>query len=298
MTALSIDASARLALMACIEGGSPFWTNEIANYGAPLVLSNLRNTFYTGKKNSADRITEYVQTLDFLQLEQELADAHAQLLTPESEAWPAQLEDLANPPFGLIYRGDVSLLRSESISIVGSRNPTSYGVRVANEFASGLADREWTVISGGAYGIDTSAHQGALAAEGRTIAVLGSGLNQRYPTGNERLFKDIELHGLLISEVLPNVHAHPARFLIRNRIIASLSRGTIVVEAAYRSGSLRTARDAAEIFRVVMATPGSITSPASDGCHKLIANREAELVTSIDDVMELVLPLDDARMAT
>ena len=212
MTALSIDASARLTLMACIEGGSSFWTDEVDNYGAPIVLSNLRSNFYTGKKNSADRITEYVQTLDLLQLEQELADAHAQLLTPESEAWPAQLEDLANPPFGLIYRGDVSLMRSESISIVGSRNPTSYGVRIANEFASGLADREWTVISGGAYGIDTSAHQGALAAEGRTIAVLGSGLNQRYPAGNERLFKDIELHGLLISEVLPNVHAHRRDF--------------------------------------------------------------------------------------
>ena len=169
-------------------------------------------------------------------------------------------------------------------------------MRIANEFASGFADRDWTVVSGGAYGIDTAAHKGALAAEGGTIVVLGSGVNQIYPAGNERLFREIEETGLLVSEVLPSVHALPVRFLIRNRIIAALSRGTLVIEAAYRSGSLRTAREAAQILRIVMATPGSISSPASEGCHRLIANREAELVSSVSDVMELVLPLDDARM--
>jgi DNA processing protein len=152
-------------------------------------------------------------------------------------------------------------------------------------------DRGWIVVSGGAYGIDSAAHRGAILAEGQTIAVLGSGVNAVFPSGNEGLFREIMENGLLVSEVLPNVHAIPARFLIRNRLIAAISRATVVVEAAFRSGSLRTARDAAEIFRPVMAVPGPITSPTSDGCHRLIGERSAEIVTSVADLMELVGPL-------
>ncbi len=293
---MTSEESARLLLMATIEGGSPFWTKEVKECGAPSVVDRLIDGFYLGGKNSSDRISAHIKTLDVEILRKKISDAGCDLLTPFSQEWPTQVDDLLAPPFGLICKGDKELLTQKSLSIVGSRNPTSYGVKVAGEFAAGFVDRGWIVVSGGAYGIDAAAHRGALAAEGATVVVLGSGMNQTYPAGNEKLFKEIEATGVLISEVLPHVHAHPHRFLIRNRIIAALSRGTLVVEAAYRSGSLRTARDASEIMRMVMAIPGSISSPASEGCHRLIANREAELVSSVSDVMELVMSLDDARM--
>ena len=296
MTAYTEDQKARLILMSAMEGGYPFWTKEVREFGAICVVDRLREGFYKGGKNSADKIAAHIVGTSADILINQLVDAQSVLITPESHEWPKQIEDLAAPPFGLIGRGDISLLEQRSLSIVGSRNPSTYGVRIAGEFAAGFADLDWVVVSGGAYGIDSAAHKGAIVAEGGTIAVLGSGTNEIYPSGNDRLFKEIENHGLLLSEVLPNVHAHPNRFLIRNRLIAALSRGTLVVEAAYRSGSLRTARDAAEIMRVVMAIPGAITSPASEGCHKLIANHEAVLVSSVGDVMELVMRLDDARM--
>ena len=144
-------------------------------------------------------------------------------------------------------------------------------------------------------GIDTHAHRGALAAEGRTFAVLASGVDTLYPKGNESLFLEILENGGLISEVMPLERARPERFLTRNRLIAALSRSTIVVEAAFRSGSLRTAREAAEIMRTVLAIPGPITSPTSDGCHRLIGERCAEIVTSVADAMELI-PSDSCTL--
>jgi DNA protecting protein DprA len=192
------------------------------------------------------------------------------------------------PPIGLIIKGGE--IRERSVAIVGTRNPTTYGARVASEFASGFADRDWAVVSGGAYGIDTHAHRGAIAAEGVTYAVLASGVSINYPAGNERLFNEIAESGALISEVMPKERARPERFLTRNRIIAALSQGTLVVEAAFRSGSLRTARDAAEILRTVMAVPGPINSPTSEGCHRLIGERCAEIVTSVADALELLVP--------
>ena len=141
---------------------------------------------------------------------------------------------------------------------------------------------------GGAYGIDSHAHRGALAAEGKTFAILASGVSVNYPAGNEKLFVDISENGALVSEVMPYERARPDRFLTRNRLIATLSRATIVVEAAFRSGSLRTARNAAELMRTVLAVPGPITSPTSDGCHRLIGERCAEIITSVSDAMELI----------
>jgi len=193
----------------------------------------------------------------------------------------------------LIVKGNIDVLGKfeQSISIVGTRKPSSYGMGVATEFAAGMSGKGWTVVSGGAIGIDACAHRGALSVEGCTVAVLGSGVSSLYPSTHLKLFREIQENGLLISEVLPLTKASSSRFLIRNRLIAALSKGTLVVEAAVRSGSLRTARDAAEILRQVMAIPGEITSSTSDGCHRLIADHTAELVTSVDDLMELVGPL-------
>ncbi len=212
-------------------------------------------------------------------------------LTPEDSDWPSQLNDLSAPPVLLFVRGHRSLLSQRSLAIVGTRNPTAYGVKMASEFATGFVDRKWAIVSGGAYGIDSAAHKGALIAEGVTIAVTAAGLDFPYPAGNQRLFDEIVESGALISEYLPGVTARPHRFLVRNRLIAALSKGTLVVEADFRSGSLRTARDAAELMRPVMAIPGLITSPTSDGCHRLIGERRAELVTSVADAHELMSSL-------
>lgn len=212
-------------------------------------------------------------------------------LTPEDEHWPTLLNDLAAPPLGIFVKGEVSILQSTSLAIVGTRNPTPYGVRNAQEFATGFVDRGWAIVSGGAYGIDSAAHKGALIAEGSTIAVTASALDSPYPAGNQRLFDEIVENGAIITEYLPGSHARPHRFLIRNRLIAALSRGTVVIEAAFRSGSLRTARDASDLLRPVMAIPGPINAPTSEGCHRLIGERSAELVTSVADAYELLTSL-------
>ena len=284
---------ARAVLFSCIEGGSGFWSDEISAYGPESVNEKLISGGYVEDKHSAGKIAERVKSQNGGAVIEEIARSGAFFLTPEDADRPKQLDDLKASPIALIVKGERELLNdlALSISIVGTRNPTPYGSRIAADFAASACDRNFAIISGGAYGIDACAHRGALAAEGMTVAVLAGGISRNYPAGHEQLFVEIAETGLLISEVMPQVSALPARFLIRNRIIAALSRGTIVVEAAFRSGSLRTAREASEIFRPVMAVPGPINSPTSEGSHRLITDRCAELVSSIGDVMELVMPL-------
>jgi DNA processing protein len=279
----------QLILFAAIEGGSKFWSSELARFGADELLERIVGNIYTAERKSAEKIRDRIFQSNFHQLMGEISDCGARFITAESQEWPAALNDLAAPPIGLVVKGKE--VQGNCVSIVGTRNPTTYGARIASEFAAGFVDRDWTVVSGGAYGIDTHAHRGAIAAEGITVAILGSGVAVNYPAGNEKLFNEISESGSLISEVMPSEKARQDRFLTRNRLIAALSKGTIVVEAAFRSGSLRTARDAAEIFRTVMAVPGPITSPTSDGCHRLIGERCAEIVTSVSDAMELLMPL-------
>jgi DNA processing protein len=291
MTPYSEDEIARLQLLASIEGNSKYWTHEVSLHGAIEVIHGIKLRRYPPNHHAAEKIADRLESLSIQSLLEQLTNTF--LLTPESPDWPPQLDDLAAPPFALIGLGVRELLQktSKSIGIVGTRNPTQYGSRIATEFAAALADQEWAIISGGAFGIDSAAHRGALVVEGETIAILGGGVKSIFPSGNDRLFSEIVEHGLLLSEVLPTVPAVPHRFLIRNRLIAALSRGTLVVEAAHRSGSLRTARDAIELLRPVMAIPGPIHSPTSEGCHRLINERKAELVSSVDEVLELLSPL-------
>ena len=274
-----------LRLFHAIDPGDKFWINEIASVGPESVIEKIENDCYPSKKRSIGRIQERLKR-PISDLVKEIEDAGGKFISQGDSEWPHALNDLISPPIGLIVRGD--LPSCNSVSIVGTRNPTTYGARVASDFAAGFVDRSVEVISGGAYGIDTHAHRGALAAEGRTFAVLASGISINYPAGNERLFEEIAESGGLVSEVMPKEKARPERFLTRNRIIAALSRCTIVVEAAFRSGSLRTARDAAEMLRYVLAVPGPISSPTSDGCHRLIGERCAEIVTSVPDAMEFI----------
>ena len=279
----------RLALFSAIEAGNSYWARQVAEFGIAMVYEHLALGLYDATKYGA--ISQAINTFNADESLAAIAQSGGVFITPEDLGWPMRVNQLAIPPLGLIVKGDISILNNPSLAIVGTRNPTPYGVRLAGDFAAGFVDRQWDIISGGAYGIDTAAHRGALVAEGRTIAVIASGIDVQYPAGNARLFDEICESGAIVSEVMPGVTAMPHRFLIRNRLIAALSLSTLVVEAAFRSGSLRTARDAAELLRPVMAIPGPISSPSSEGCHRLIGERAAELVTSVADAMELISAL-------
>lgn len=277
---------ALLRLFHATDPGDKFWSREIAEKSPEEVLDEIEAGKYSTSKRSIERVQKRLKDRSLDSLLEEISLSGGEFIGRGTSKWPHSLDELVSPPLGIIVKGLIP--RCNSIALVGTRNPTTYGARIASEFASGFADREIEVISGGAYGIDTHAHRGAIAAEGRTTAVLASGISTKYPAGNERLFEEISANGSLISEVMPNEKARPERFLTRNRLIAGLSRATIVVEAAFRSGSLRTAHDASELMRIVLAVPGPITSPTSDGCHRLIGERCAEIVTSVSDAMEFL----------
>jgi DNA processing protein len=223
------------------------------------------------------------------------------VLVPGDPEWPARLswgvDEMAGdvkelaPPWALFARGAAPLAAAtdRSVALVGARAASPYGVHVAGEIAFGLSEAGWSVVSGGAFGIDAAAHRGALAARSApTVAVLACGLDVVYPRANDRLLTQVAQEGLLVSEVPPGSAPTRVRFLVRNRLIAALSRGTVVVEAAHRSGSLSTATRANEIRRQVMAVPGPVTSATSAGCHEWIRTGKAALVTSAAQVLELV----------
>jgi DNA processing protein len=218
------------------------------------------------------------------------------LVCPGDAEWPESLNDLRDrTPLALWVRGPASLRdgTARSVALVGSRAATPYGNQIAAELAVDLGDRGWASVSGGAYGIDAAAHRGSLAAGVPTIAVLACGVDVSYPSGNRGLFEDIAREGLLVSEWPPGASPTRLRFLWRNRVIAALARGTVVVEMGHRSGARRTCTEASNIGRHVMAVPGPVTSAVSVGCHALLRTREAECVTSARDVLELVSPLGD-----
>ncbi len=224
------------------------------------------------------------------------------LLTPDDPRWPGALGDLGPAaPFALWVRGqhDLAALATRSVAVVGARAATSYGEHVATRLATGLVERGFTVVSGGAYGIDAAAHRGAVAAGGPTVALLAGGVDRFYPQGNHDLLRRVvEDAGAVVSEVPPGSAPFRQRFLARNRLIAAMSRATVVVEAAWRSGALSTARRAAELLRPVGAVPGPVTSMASGGCHVLLRDGLATCVTDADEVAELAGDLgDDAAPA-
>jgi DNA processing protein len=177
------------------------------------------------------------------------------------------------------------------VSMVGSRAATGYGAHIAGEIAADLGEAGWTIVSGGAYGIDAAAHRGARATRAITIAVLACGVDYPYPAGHADLFADIAAAGLVVSEWPPGCHPARLRFLTRNRVIAALTCGTVIVEAGERSGALNTARHAADLGRPLMAVPGPVTSPQSAGCHRIIRDWGASCVTCAADIVEMLTPL-------
>ncbi len=216
------------------------------------------------------------------------------LICPADPEWPAGLDELGPArPYALWLRGhaDLSQACPRSVSMVGSRAATGYGTHVTHEIAADLGERGWAIVSGGAYGIDAAAHRGALATGAITIAVLACGVDYPYPAGHAGLFAEIAAQGLVISEWPPGRHPARLRFLIRNRTIAALSGGTVIVEAGERSGALNTARHAAQLGRPLMAVPGPVTSAQSAGCHRIIRDWGATCVTRADDIIEMLSPL-------
>lgn len=243
---------------------------------------------------SATPLARYLTRLPRVDPGRDVAVAHrcgAAVLRPGDPDWPTGVQDLAAPPFCLFVRGDTRLLSRLSeagVAMVGARASTPAGEATALELAAGVAEAGFVVVSGAAYGIDAAAHQGALAAGRPTVAVLAGGVERAYPPRNAALIARIATDGAVVAEVPPGSAPTRTRFLQRNRLIATMTAGTVVVEAGLRSGSLNTARTAADHLRPVGVVPGSVRSPMSAGCHQACRDGYAVLVTDSDEVLELV----------
>jgi DNA processing protein len=309
--ALAAVRRARAWLTRAAEPGSVAFWNFVEQAGPVDAVRLLR----------AEQAPAAVQALVGIRAQQDasLADLRragrcgGRLVIPEDDEWPAaslhaltvasagtspeseEMKDRTKapvPPVALWVRGPGQLAEvvDRSVALVGSRASTAYGEHVAGDLAHRLGERGWTVVSGGAYGIDAAAHRGALAAGAPTVAVLACGIDRVYPSGNGALLERIAQEGSVVSEWPPGAAPHRHRFLVRNRLIAALTRGTVVVEAAARSGAQATARRARRLGRPVMAVPGPVTSAMSVGCHELLRDGTlgAVLVASAAHVLEEV----------
>ena len=208
------------------------------------------------------------------------------ILTMQDADYPVRLRNIYEPPCLLYVKGQLPLIDEEvAIAMVGTRKATPYGKETAEELAYAMAKQGALIVSGGAYGIDTSAHRGALRAGAKTVALLGCGMDVIYPAGNEWLYRDVAASGALLTEYPPGTPPLPQHFPVRNRIISGLCLATVVVEAPERSGALITAHTALEQGREVFAVPGPIKAPMSRGCNRLIADGEAHLVADTADVL-------------
>lgn len=298
---------ARVALSRLSEPGEPRLAALVAELGAEQVHALLR-----AERDVRGVYTDVAQRLTEVDPARDLADADARgfrFVCPGDAEWPGDaLGSLGSagtahgrggPPLGLWLRGPLRLdeVTARSVAIVGSRSATTYGAEVAGRMAAQLAEAGVTVVSGAAYGIDVAAHRGALAGGGPTVAVLACGVDRVYPAGNQGVIDHLARHALVVSEVPPGCAPTKLRFLSRNRLIAALAAGTVVVEAAVRSGALSTAGWATRMGRVLMGVPGPVTSAPSEGVHELIRRGDAHLVTSAEHVLELVGPVGSFLVA-
>ncbi|MFJ8594778.1 DNA-processing protein DprA [Streptomyces sp. NPDC093598] len=283
----------RVLLTRVIEPGDEVGGRWVRQFGVGEVVRRLREGGVALPGVSGKRWAGLVARAEAARPRRDLEAARAagvRFVSPGGAEWPGQLDDLGDTrPLGLWVRGRPSLRMwaLKSVAVVGARACTEYGAHMAATLAAGLAEQGWVVVSGGAYGVDGAAHRGALGAGGATVAVLACGVDRPYPRGHTQLISRIAEQGLVIGELPPGDHPTPSRFLLRNRVIAALTRGTVVVEAAHRSGSLVTARAAQRLGRHTMGVPGPATSGLSAGVHDLLRG-EAALVTDVTDVVELV----------
>ncbi|MFF5883859.1 DNA-processing protein DprA [Streptomyces sp. NPDC012589] len=287
------DLLARVLLTRVFEPGDATGGQWVRERGAPAVARRLRSGGPPLPGVSGRRWAGLLARAERARPRQDLAvarDAGVRFVCPGGAEWPRQLDDLGDArPLGLWVRGPAGLRMwaLRSVAVVGARACTEYGAHMAATLSAGLAESGWIVVSGGAYGVDGAAHRGALASGGATVAVLACGVDRPYPRGHTQLIGRIAEQGLVIGELPPGEHPTQSRFVLRNRVIAALTRGTVVVEAAHRSGSLVTARAAQRLGRHTMGVPGPATSGLSAGVHELL-RQGAVLVTDAAEIVELV----------
>jgi DNA processing protein len=290
------DRAARIALSCVVDAGDPSLAALVAEVGASEAWARVIDSALG--EPAARRAAQF----DHRQVEILSRHYRVRFVVPGDEEWPAGLDDLrfvapiqrrAGVPIGLWLRGPRHLgdLSGRAVAIVGSRAATAYGIEAATDLATDLAAGGWTVVSGAAHGIDAAAHRAAVAAGGATLAVLANGVDIAYPKGNATLLSAIAQDHLIVSELPPGQSPSRIRFLARNRIIAAAAVGTVVVEAAHRSGARNTASWTVECGRPLMAVPGPVYSAMSAGPHQLVRDGRASLVTCAAEVLELVSAL-------
>ena len=296
---------ARVALCRLTEPGDPRLTGLVAQLGAVRVHEHLAN-----ERDLDGMLSDVATRLAGLEPERELDQATRlgiRFVIPGDAEWPTQLHDLdhcghvqerGGAPVGLWVKGPLRLdQQQDSVAMVGARSATTYGADVAGAIAAEVAAAGLCVVSGAAFGIDNASHRGALAGRGRTVAVLACGVDRVYPAAHRQLLDHLAGHGAVVSELAPGCAPTKHRFLARNRIIAALARGTVVVEAAVRSGALNTANWTDRLSRRLMGVPGPVTSAPSAGVHQLIRTGAASLVTTGAEVLEQLGVAGDHALA-
>jgi DNA processing protein len=301
------EREARITLSLIGEPGDPRLTGLVAELGAVDVLAALRSQSEHG--DLRESLHDRLQATRVDEVMSATERQGIRFITPLDEEWPSRLHDLAGAPLlherggvplGLWVRGPLRLdeVCERSVAIVGARSATTYGTRAAGEIAAAVAEAGFGVVSGAAFGIDQAAHRGALAVKGPSVAVLACGVDRAYPTAHTELLRYLADVGAVVSEAAPGWAPMRVRFLARNRLIAALTGGTVVVEAAVRSGALNTANWASSLSRVLMGVPGPVTSATSQGVHQLIRTRDALLVTDGAEVLEAVSEIGTATIET
>ncbi|MGB7449262.1 MAG: DNA-processing protein DprA [Ornithinimicrobium sp.] len=297
-TDLTVEQRAALAWARIAEPDDRTARAMIAEHGLVEALQMARSGVSGRPRASAERFQARLGVLDVDRDLYVTSAVGAAVIFPEDPQWPPGLQALVHPPWCLWVKAegsgggrasrDIGAMVARSVAVVGARASTSYGEFVASEMASGLGIRGFTVVSGAAFGIDAAAHRGALAVDGHTIAVVASGVDRAYPAAHQSLIERIAEVGAVVSEVPPGSAPTRSRFLARNRLIAALATGTVVVEAGLRSGARSTVSAAVELCRPVGAVPGPVTSMVSAGCHEDLRAGRALLVTDAAEVAELV----------
>ena len=307
-SALDAESYARAALTYLAEPADRWLSELISAHGAARTLEAIRSgrlpdpngglaTQHFTQRTLQRSMERWRVRLDELPTPDQVSafrQSGIRLICPGDPEWPEQLADLGHEqPYALWLRGTADLRFNclRAVAVVGSRAATAYGCYVAAELAASVAARGWTVVSGAAFGVDASAHRGALGADGVTIAVLACGVDVPYPVGHTELLEAVAAQGVIVSEWPPGRTVSRLRFLVRNRVIAALATGTLVVEAGERSGAVNTARHARDLGRRLMAVPGPVTSDQSAGCHRIIRDWQGTLVTTAAEVIEHLSPL-------
>jgi DNA processing protein len=284
-----MDSREALIALNMVEHVGPVRLRQLLeHFGDPVAVLQASRAMLASVRgvgeDTAEAIVNWEKTVPLDAELKRITEFGCRVVTQQDETYPPLLREIYDPPIVLYVKGTLDARDKNSVAMVGSRQTTHYGIEVARKLAYQLAYTGVTVVSGGARGIDTAAHQGALTAKGRTLAVLGTGINIVFPPENAELFERIASHGAIVTQFPFNRPADKQSFPIRNRIVAGMTLGTVVVEANLTSGALITANFATDYGRQVFAVPGPVTSPRSKGCHDLI-KKGAKLCESAEDIL-------------